>query len=41
MMIAGPRRTPAMYGKPDKRQLDEMVMQTATYFREREAALVG
>ena len=32
---------PAMYGKPDKRQLDEMVMQTATYFREREAALVG
>jgi len=32
---------PAMYGKPDKAQLDAMVMQTATYFREREAELLG
>jgi len=32
---------PAMYGKPDKKQLDEMVMQTATYFREREAELLA
>lgn len=32
---------PAMYGKPDKRQLDEMVMQTATYFYEREAELLA
>ena len=32
---------PAMYGQPDKQQLDEMVMQTATYFREREEALLA
>jgi len=32
---------PAMYGKPDKALLDRMVMQTATYFREREEALLG
>ena len=32
---------PAMYGKPDKQQLDEMVMQTATYFREREAEVLA
>ena len=32
---------PAMYGKPDKAQLDQMVMQTATYFREREEALLA
>lgn len=32
---------PAMYGKPDKATLDEMVMQTARYFREREAALLA
>jgi D-psicose/D-tagatose/L-ribulose 3-epimerase len=29
---------PAMYGKPDKAQLDRMVMQTASYFRERESS---
>jgi sugar phosphate isomerase/epimerase len=32
---------PAMYGKPDNAQLDHMVMQTATYFREREDVLLG
>lgn len=32
---------PAMYGKPDKEQLDAMVMQTATYFREREEELLA
>lgn len=32
---------PAMYGKPDKALLDRMVMQSATYFREREEALLG
>lgn len=32
---------PAMYGKPDKKLLDKMVFQTATYFRERETALLG
>lgn len=32
---------PAMYGKPDKAQLDRMVMQTARYFREREEMLLG
>lgn len=32
---------PAMYGKPDKEQLERLVMQTASYFREREAALLG
>ena len=32
---------PAMYGKPDKAQLDQMVMQTATYFCEREEALLA
>jgi D-psicose/D-tagatose/L-ribulose 3-epimerase len=31
---------PAMYGKPDKAKLERLVMQTATYFREREAVLV-
>lgn len=30
---------PAMYGKPDKEKLDKLVMQTARYFREREAML--
>jgi hypothetical protein len=32
---------PAMYGKPDKAQLDHMVQQTARYFREREEALLS
>ncbi len=32
---------PAMYGKPDKAALDEMVMQTARTFREREAELLA
>lgn len=32
---------PAMYGKPDKRELDRMVIQSAAYFREREEALLG
>lgn len=32
---------PAMYGKPDKKTLDDMVMQTARYFREREAELLA
>jgi sugar phosphate isomerase/epimerase len=32
---------PAMHGKPDKKQLDEMVMQTARYFREREEELLA
>lgn len=32
---------PAMYGKPDKAQLERLVMQTATYYREREALLLG
>lgn len=32
---------PAMYGKPDKAALDEMVMQTARYFREREEELLA
>jgi sugar phosphate isomerase/epimerase len=32
---------PAMNGRPDKKQLDKMVMQTATYFREREAELLA
>lgn len=32
---------PAMYGKPDKAVLDHLVTQTATYFREREEALLG
>lgn len=32
---------PAMYGRPDPSALDEMVMQTASYFREREAALLA
>lgn len=32
---------PAMYGKPDKAHLDHMVMKTASYFREREANLLG
>lgn len=31
---------PAMYGKPDKKLLDELVFQTASYFRERENALL-
>lgn len=31
---------PAMYGKPDKEQLDRMVMQTAQYFRKREEILL-
>jgi len=32
---------PAMHGKPDKKQLDKLVMQTARYFREREEALLA
>lgn len=32
---------PAMHGKPDKKLLDRMVSQTASYFREREEALLG
>lgn len=32
---------PAMYGKPDRALLDEMVMQTARYFREREEVLLA
>ncbi|HEY2083420.1 MAG TPA: sugar phosphate isomerase/epimerase [Verrucomicrobiae bacterium] len=32
---------PAMHGKPDKALLDRMVKQTASYFREREAALLS
>jgi D-psicose/D-tagatose/L-ribulose 3-epimerase len=31
---------PAMHGKPDKKLLDEMVRQTATYFRQREEELL-
>lgn len=31
---------PAMYGKPDKAQLDRMVVQTAQYFREREEVIL-
>ena len=31
---------PAMNGKPDPKALDRLVMQTATYFREREEALL-
>jgi hypothetical protein len=30
-----------MYGKPDKKSLDKMVFQTATYFRERETELLA
>jgi len=32
---------PAMYGRPNKALLDTLVMQTATYFREREDALLA
>jgi sugar phosphate isomerase/epimerase len=32
---------PAMYGKPDKKSLDQMVLQTARYFREREEELLA
>jgi D-psicose/D-tagatose/L-ribulose 3-epimerase len=32
---------PAMNGKPDKALLEKLVMQTASYFREREEALLG
>ena len=32
---------PAMYGKPDPERLDRLVSQTASYFREREAELLG
>lgn len=32
---------PAMYGKPDKQELDHLVMQTVRYFREREEALLS
>ena len=32
---------PAMYGRPDKSKLDQLVLQSARYFREREEALVG
>lgn len=32
---------PAMHGKPDKALLDRMVKQTASYFREREEALLS
>lgn len=32
---------PAMYGKSDKKVLDQLVIQTATYFRQREAELLA
>ncbi|HTG70752.1 MAG TPA: TIM barrel protein [Candidatus Udaeobacter sp.] len=32
---------PAMFGKPDSVKLDHLVMQTASYFRERESYLLG
>ncbi len=32
---------PAMYGKPDKAVLDHLVLQTASYFREREEELLA
>jgi sugar phosphate isomerase/epimerase len=32
---------PAMHGKPDKKSLDEMVKQSANYFREREEELLA
>lgn len=32
---------PAMYGRPDGAALDKMVIQSATYFREREEVLLG
>jgi len=32
---------PAMYGRPNKEELDKMVMQTANYFREREEEVLG
>ncbi len=32
---------PAMYGNPDKKALDKLVRQTATYFREREEELIS
>ena len=32
---------PAMFGKPDSAKLDHLVMQTASYFRERESYLLG
>jgi sugar phosphate isomerase/epimerase len=32
---------PAMYGKPNKPQLDQLVFQTVTYFREREEELIA
>lgn len=32
---------PAMYGKPDRDFLDKLVMQTVSYFREREEILLG
>ena len=39
----GPGGNPyqAMYGKPEKASLDQLVQQTATYFWQREAELVG
>jgi len=39
----GPGGNPyqAMYGKPEKASLDRLVSQTAAYFRQREAELVG
>lgn len=32
---------PAMYGRPDKKKLNQLVQQSARYFREREAALLA
>jgi D-psicose/D-tagatose/L-ribulose 3-epimerase len=32
---------PAMYGKPDKAKLDQLVLQSSAYFRQREEALLG
>ena len=32
---------PAMNGKPDKKTLDKLVQQTASYFREREEELLA
>ena len=38
---AGGDPYPAMYGRPDPAQLDQLVFQTAHYFREREETLLA
>jgi len=38
---AGGDPYPAMYGKPDKEKLDELVMSSAAYFRQREDAVLN